>query len=63
MVVLAGSGDDWRLTWSHCIVVPMSDPPQGLREALADRHVVDREIGRRGIATVLLAQDRRTSCT
>jgi TolB-like protein/Tfp pilus assembly protein PilF len=30
-----------------------------LREALADRYVVEREVGRGGMATVYLAQDRR----
>ncbi len=35
----------------------MSDLPATLREALADRYVIERELGRGGMATVFLAQD------
>ena len=35
----------------------MSDPLAGLRAALADRYIIDREIGHGGAATVYLAQD------
>jgi serine/threonine-protein kinase len=35
----------------------LSDLPATLREALADRYVIERELGRGGMATVFLAQD------
>src|SRR3970040_2019830 len=37
----------------------MSALQDRLRSALADRYVVDREVGRGGMATVFLAQDRK----
>jgi eukaryotic-like serine/threonine-protein kinase len=37
----------------------MSDIPQRLAAALADRYVVEREIGAGGMATVYLARDVR----
>jgi TolB-like protein/thioredoxin-like negative regulator of GroEL len=37
----------------------MSEPAKGLREALADRYTIERELGRGGMATVYLAQDLR----
>jgi eukaryotic-like serine/threonine-protein kinase len=36
---------------------PLSDLTETLRDALADRYVVERELGRGGMATVFLAQD------
>jgi serine/threonine-protein kinase len=35
----------------------MSELPEGFREALADRYVLERELGRGGMATVYLARD------
>ena len=35
----------------------MADPGEGLRAALADRYIIERELGRGGMATVYLAQD------
>ena len=37
----------------------MSDPLATLREALRDRYTVEREVGRGGMAVVLLAHDRK----
>lgn len=37
----------------------MSDPLDRLRAVLGDRYVIDREIGRGGMATVYLAEDRK----
>ena len=37
----------------------MSDPLTSLRDSLADRYVVERELGRGGMATVYLATDRK----
>ena len=37
----------------------MPDLLESLREALADRYAVERELGRGGMATVFLAQDRK----
>src|SRR4051794_19328921 len=38
---------------------PSSDVPPRLSAALADRYLVQRELGRGGMATVYLAQDLR----
>src|SRR6185295_4062768 len=38
---------------------PMGDLTDGLREALAERYAIERELGRGGMATVYLAQDLR----
>jgi serine/threonine-protein kinase len=35
----------------------MADPGEGLRAALADHYVIERELGRGGMATVFLAED------
>ncbi|MEP7326902.1 MAG: serine/threonine-protein kinase [Gemmatimonadota bacterium] len=35
----------------------MSEPPTSLRNTLADRYAIERELGRGGMATVYLAQD------
>jgi len=35
----------------------MGDPGEGLRDALADRYTIERELGRGGMATVYLARD------
>ena len=37
----------------------MGEPPDTLRDALADRYRLDRELGRGGMATVYLALDLR----
>src|SRR5919106_463329 len=37
----------------------MGELAEGLREALADRYAVERELGRGGMATVYLARDLR----
>jgi len=37
----------------------LGDPPPGLREGLADRYALERELGRGGMATVYLARDLR----
>jgi serine/threonine protein kinase/tetratricopeptide (TPR) repeat protein len=37
----------------------MGEPPPGLREGLADRYTIERELGRGGMATVFLARDLR----
>jgi hypothetical protein len=37
----------------------MGEPVDGLREALADRYHVERELGAGGMATVFLAHDPR----
>ena len=37
----------------------MTDPIAGLNAALADRYVIDRELGRGGMALVYLARDLR----
>ena len=37
----------------------MPDLPERLKAALADRYVIESEIGRRGMATVYLATDLR----
>jgi serine/threonine-protein kinase len=37
----------------------MSDIPQALASALADRYVLEREVGSGGMATVYLARDLR----
>jgi serine/threonine protein kinase len=37
----------------------VADRPAGLAEALCDRYVLERKLGRRGIATVWLARDLR----
>jgi serine/threonine protein kinase len=39
--------------------VPVSALPKQLTEALRDRHVIERELGRGGMATVYLARDLR----
>jgi len=40
-------------------VIPVTDPIAGLNAALADRYVIDRELGRGGMALVYLARDLR----
>ena len=37
----------------------MADPREELQSGLADRYVIERELGRGGMATVYLARDRR----
>src|SRR5215210_644737 len=37
----------------------MMEVPSGLREGLADRYTIERELGRGGMATVYLARDLR----
>ncbi len=37
----------------------MADAPAALRDALSDRYVIERELGRGGMATVYLARDLR----
>ena len=50
------------LTWeAHspqvCPDKPLADIPARLRDALADRYLIERELGRGGMATVYLARD------
>src|SRR5207244_3117562 len=40
-------------------VTPVPEPLDSLRDALADRYTVERELGRGGMATVFLAEDRK----
>jgi eukaryotic-like serine/threonine-protein kinase len=37
----------------------VADPPPDLREGLADRYTLERDLGRGGMATVYLARDLR----
>jgi len=53
-------------TWRYVIRLLESallDTLEGLREALADRYIIDREIGHGGSATVYLAQDKKLGRT
>src|SRR5256885_1977280 len=49
----------WREAAPDCKLAPtsVSDLLDSLREALADRYAVERELGRGGMATVFLAED------
>src|SRR5205807_5330568 len=49
----------WRGAVARCKLAPrpVLDLPDSLREALADRYAVERELGRGGMATVFLAED------
>ena len=40
----------------------MNDVPQPLASALADRYLLEREVGAGGMATVYLARDLRPNC-
>jgi len=53
-----GSGSAYngvQLRWGICL----ADPLTSLRDNLADRYAVERELGRGGMATVYLATDRK----
>src|SRR5205814_9543887 len=49
----------WRGAVARCKLAPrpVRDLLDSLRQALADRYAVERELGRGGMATVFLAQD------